>query len=35
MLSSTAIFNIDDNNNKYLMITKLVYYKDLWRIMWH
>jgi len=32
---ATTVLNLDDNNNKYFMSSKSVYYNDSWRIMWH
>ncbi len=34
ILSSTTVFNID-NNKKYFLRSKSAYYNDFWRIMWH
>ncbi len=34
ILRCATVFNID-NNKKYFLSTKLAYYNDFWRIMWH
>jgi len=34
ILSSTIVYNVDNDKNKYFLSSKSAYYNDYWR-MWH